>query len=327
MRRMYDKEEIKEIAAESGSKIDSLDLVVGQPTVTYDTTDGITIESTGKLNGTDDIVVSNEIPIVAGEGISIDKAADKEQILIKNTASVDTSNFVQKSGIPEDANNLRYQTIAEGDSSPSRIFIYDTSTNNNDRCGAGLILYAKSNYNNTPFISIGTIGSSTPTGYQALHNMNPNAYLDNSSNNYITISNYQLIGVSGTKRYKVTFPVKDGTNEAVMCTNKTLKTLFGKETIFSMDGSGNIDLYCHNISFSDKVYFTAVSSNNLQIDSLTDLQTVFVDDVWKSASGTSADGTKQVVALNPQQMKVRYTDSTESSLAEYEAPVDTVTTI
>lgn len=102
------------------------------------------------------------------------------------------------------------------------------------------------------------------------------------------------------------------------------KTLFGNQSIV---GTGNIDLYCHNISFSDKVYFTAVSSNNLQIDSLTDLQTVFVDDVWKSASGTSVDGTKTVVALNPQQMKVRYSDSTESSLAEYEAPSDIITTI
>ena len=101
------------------------------------------------------------------------------------------------------------------------------------------------------------------------------------------------------------------------------KTIFGNQSIV---GTGNIDLFCHNINFDNKLYFTPISSNGLQIDSLTDLQTAFPDDVWKSATGTSPDGTKTVIAINCQQMKVRYTDLTESSLAEYPAPTDTVTT-
>jgi len=89
----------------------------------------------------------------------------------------------------------------------------------------------------------------------------------------------------------------------------------------------SLDLYCHNISFDNKVYFTGYSSSDLSINSLTDLRTVFIDDVWKSATGSSPDDTKTVIAINCQQMKLRYSDLTESSLEEYSEFIDTVTTI
>ena len=108
-----------------------------------------------------------------------------------------------------------------------------------------------------------------------------------------------------------------------------MRRMYDKEEIkeIAADGTGNIDLYCHNISFDDKVYFTGYSSNNIEVDSLTNLQTVFPDDVWKSATGTSVDGTMTIVAINCAQMKVRYTDATESSLYDYAAPIDIITTI
>ena len=328
MRRMYDKEEIKEIAAESGgSKIDSLDLVVGQPTVTYDTTDGITIESTGKLNGTDDIVVSNEIPIVAGKGIVIDKLADKEQVEIKvdiNDA-VKYNDYEDSVVIGNKAEVYYPGSIAIGDHTKSNKESISIGNYNNN-------VSATSNYS----IIIGNYCTvkghhSIALGY-SLINIDHYAVTVFGEYNSPTVLGDKFILADGTSHsnehnyFKIT---KDSSNVYHMFLDNTevptkTKTLFGNQSIV---GTGNIDLYCHNISFSDKVYFTATSSNNLQIDSLTDLQTVFPDDIWKSASGTSPDQQKTVVALNPQQMKVRYTDSTESSLAEYEAPVDVVTTI
>lgn len=58
-----------------------------------------------------------------------------------------------------------------------------------------------------------------------------------------------------------------------------LKTLFGNQSIV---GSGNIDLYRHNITISVLnsaqplawVYITYISSSNLKVDSLTDLKTL-----------------------------------------------------
>ena len=63
---------------------------VGAPVVTYDTQNGITITSTdqytyGTDNKTFNVSTEREIPVIAGDGISIDKAADSEHIVIKNT--------------------------------------------------------------------------------------------------------------------------------------------------------------------------------------------------------------------------------------------------
>lgn len=63
---------------------------IGAPVVTYDTQDGITISSTdqytyGTDNKTFDVSTEREIPIIAGDGISIDKAVDSEKIVIKNS--------------------------------------------------------------------------------------------------------------------------------------------------------------------------------------------------------------------------------------------------
>lgn len=54
-----------------------------------------------------------------------------------------------------------------------------------------------------------------------------------------------------------------------------VKTLFGNQSIH---GSGNIDLYIHNMTFvlpDGNCYARWISSKNLVIDSLTDLKTVF----------------------------------------------------
>lgn len=82
---------------------------------------------------------------------------------------------------------------------------------------------------------------------------------------------------NGTTRYK--FPV-NGQSQTVL-TSKNVKTLFGNKSIL---GSGNIDLFRHNLTITFTpdiegydpltVYAKIPSSNNLNIDSLTDLKTV-----------------------------------------------------
>lgn len=77
-----------------------------------------------------------------------------------------------------------------------------------------------------------------------------------------------------------------------------IKTLFGNQSIY---GTGNIDLYKHNLMIRDElstgltsIYCQIISSNNLNIDSLTDLQTILTNSelvcafgyarVWSDAS-------------------------------------------
>lgn len=76
-----------------------------------------------------------------------------------------------------------------------------------------------------------------------------------------------------------------------------VKTLFGNQSIY---GSGNIDLYKHNLhivgttSGTTDMYCQIISSNNLNVDSLTDLQTILSNNeivcafgfarVWSDAS-------------------------------------------
>lgn len=89
----------------------------------------------------------------------------------------------------------------------------------------------------------------------------------------------------------------------------SFKTLFGNQNIV---GSGNIDLYVHNINMSTlyttatkvqvDISFECYSSSNLNVDSLTDLFTLFNGRVV-TAGGlcTPANGTKdfnvQLIAI------------------------------
>lgn len=74
--------------SEVGKTPKSIDAVNGAFTsVTYDTTDGITLVSITKIINTDDseytATLSQEIPIVPGDGISIDKQANADKIEVK----------------------------------------------------------------------------------------------------------------------------------------------------------------------------------------------------------------------------------------------------
>lgn len=60
------------------------------------------------------------------------------------------------------------------------------------------------------------------------------------------------------------------TNEEIMSTDN-VKTLFGNQSII---GTGNIDLYRHDITIMSTLSITVYSSSNLKIDSVQDLTTV-----------------------------------------------------
>ena len=86
---------------------------------------------------------------------------------------------------------------------------------------------------------------------------------------YITISN-----PTGTKNFNIPWNYGGGS----ILTDKCIKTFFGNKSIF---GTGNIDLYRHNICFTStdqdkivKIRFIVISSKNVVVDSLADLKTL-----------------------------------------------------
>jgi hypothetical protein len=80
-------------------EITDIDLTLGDETVLYDTTNGIQLSATGKITRKDGTSeqpqVDLDIPIVPGNGIKIDKVANKEQVAVK----VDTDVVAVKSDL------------------------------------------------------------------------------------------------------------------------------------------------------------------------------------------------------------------------------------
>lgn len=96
----------------AGKGIDSLtdlNLTLGETTVQYDTTNGISINSTGRTTyqeGQTDFATDLQLPIIAGEGISIDKDTAAEKVAINNTGmlkAIELTSSLQLSGrLPAD---------------------------------------------------------------------------------------------------------------------------------------------------------------------------------------------------------------------------------
>lgn len=77
MRRMFDKEEISNIAGGGIGELKSIDFPYGQENVTYDTTDGITLDADARLthgvnNDTTDVPTTFSVPLIASTGLILD---------------------------------------------------------------------------------------------------------------------------------------------------------------------------------------------------------------------------------------------------------------
>lgn len=86
-----------------------LDLTYGNTTVTYDTTDGMTINGQARFTydggTTKDVTMDIEVPIVAGEGIIIDKVNGQDKVEVK----LDTA-FTDGKYVPN-LTNPRYRSV------------------------------------------------------------------------------------------------------------------------------------------------------------------------------------------------------------------------
>ena len=231
-------------AGAPGAGINSLsdiNLTLGDTTVTYDTTDGITLNSTARMtyNGTEthDSTMKLELPIVPATGspIKIDKAAESEKVEI---------------GWDTGANITTNDITVNGKGYFKRYGLYVSGLYEGD-------VIARLTYNDGGILNLRTGGASHSTGTVDLQLPSIKADATLATTNFVTNS------INAQK----------------------FKTLFGNQSI---TGTGNIDLYKHhvklvidgllnNVEYTGNAYIDIISSNNLTVDSLTDLKTLLGD--------------------------------------------------
>lgn len=82
------------------ASLDKINLNVGEETITYDTEDGMAISGNGQITYDTDKVKTIDtefnIPVVAGDGITIDVDETNKKFIIKATGGVDVDNSTIK---------------------------------------------------------------------------------------------------------------------------------------------------------------------------------------------------------------------------------------
>ena len=155
---------------------------------------------------------------------------------------------------------------------------------------------------------------------------NNNSFFNEGSNNILTdysLNHFHMRKYS--KALNCFYPDPNKVEgDQYMLTDKTVKTLFG-QSIYSADGTGNINLYAHDITITKgtgKAFLTVYSSKNTNIDSLDDLKTIAGSTFTKSCTGYI--NSKVIVAIT--ETSFLLADGTTEALTGATF-VDTVTTV
>ena len=267
----------------------SADYTYGQTTVTYDTTDGITIHGKTKFVNTvgeDTFDSSIEIPIQGKDGITIDKDSDTEFVNIRGAKAV----------ILDALPTAKNGTITE-----AQLAELQASTSN-------YIMFNNKKYT--------YVDESTEEGYIKY------SLLDYENNDaVIKVISVTINTLSWVLNTKSGIATKEDIHDT-MEDPTSFKTLFGNQHIV---GNGNIDIYEHDIIISGeniKAFLTVYSSKNTKVDSLNDLKLICGEKFTKSCTGY-VDNTAVMAITELKLLKINGTDQLLTGVTFD----DTVTTI
>ena len=120
-----------------------------------------------------------------------------------------------------------------------------------------------------------------------------------------------------------------------LLSDKTVKTLFGNQSIYSADGTGNIDLYKHHLTvngYGYDFYGDFYSSKSTQCDSLADLKTILGNSFklqMYGAASTGALGSGWYMAMYLDENALHLAGSNGTNSIQYEnlTIADEITTI
>ena len=127
---------------------------------------------------------------------------------------------------------------------------------------------------------------------------NPRIVVGRTNTNELGVGSYSYGDVleimpSGFRKYdngyswNMDLPKRNDNYAHYLLSNHNVKTIFG-QSIYSKDGTGNIDLYAHDITITKgtgKAFLTVYSSKNTNIASLDDLKTIAGATFTKSCTG------------------------------------------
>lgn len=300
------------------NSLTDVNLTLGDITVQYDTTDGIQITSTGRFTyteGSHDATIDLDIPVIGTHGIVIDKASDGEKIEVSGKNLIkDPYPGVNVTG----ASIINYKPY--GSSDWGSAFVRNThNLVNNAESGSIVgydnngVIYAKTTSDDDYSVVNKKYGDENycikpePYTIDAIVAIHANGTIfskpiDDLGSVPNTIAQVYTNDAGDTKPYSTGVLITNVPTQPYQCANKEyvddsvvnvpLKTLFGNQNIH---GTGNIDLYRHNIhissgvsGFGANIYFTYYSSKNLQVDSLTDLKTLMGDTFTEAVSGNTS---------------------------------------
>lgn len=322
-------------------EITDIDLTLGDETVLYDTTNGIQLSATGKITRKDGTSeqpqVDLDIPLVPGKGIIIDKVADKEQV----EAKVDTSVVALKSDLTPYAKTVDVVAKsqvgaasgvaslgADGKVPAAQLpgggggSIDADTLNGLLKAGDGISI-GKTTADDKVEVKIDKLNDFllTPLG-KVMGVGSTTRYLGFTMNPEPKIKELTPVGVS-----YYTFEASAPGNRSIICKDN-LKTLFGNQSIV---GAGNINLYRHCVTFTPSdmhvgsgIRLVIYSSNNLKVDSLTDLKTLLGDKFEYPATGAFKLGAPlafYITCVTEAGYRYYVSDDTDSSITPY--PVGT----
>lgn len=320
-------------------EITDIDLTLGDETVLYDTTNGIQLSATGKITRKDGTSeqpqVDLDIPLVPGKGIIIDKVADKEQVLVKVNTSVvalksdltpyaKTVDVVAKSQVG--AANGVASLGTDGKVPAAQLpgggggSIDADTLNGLLKAGDGISI-GKTTAGDKVEVKIDKLNDFllTPLG-KVMGVGSTTRYLGFTMNPDPKIKELTPVGVS-----YYTFEVGAPGNRSIICKDN-LRTLFGNQ---SLVGAGNIDLFRHCVTFTPSdmsvgggIRLVIYSSNNLKVDSLTDLKTLLGNTFEYPATGAfKLDSPLAFYITSVTETGYRYyvSDDTDSTITPYPA--------
>lgn len=307
----------------AGAGIDTLTATTRVPdVVTYDTTNGITIEGTETAtynNQTHQSDYTDHIPLKPGNGILMDAEAAGDTVIVK----IDPENIFNSIGITNIVFKHRVPALQSGHNTLDGYFV---NVNDGDATEKEIVTYRPATEGKAKPSGTGVLLTNTPT--QAYHAVNKR-YADGK---FVEIDRRKGLGLDtayvrqdGTGNVIQIFIRTNGTptpeswqntiagytsRATLLAADPTeaqdlvtlnyfnnnvpinFKTLFGNQSI---KGTGNIDLYQHSITITLKKADTAeevseadlliYSSKNLPIDSLTDLKTILGNSFKVPATG------------------------------------------
>ena len=209
---------------------------------------------------------------------------------------------------------------------------YSSQTFYSDKSKYSVILYTGIEY--APDSGIGIYTPNADDGKIRLGNYAEWASYGNSDNFWEIYNNRNQLNFTRLDRGKqhvirLGYP---SSGDAWILTDKNVKTLFGNKSIF---GTGNIDLYKHNLTVSGyghNFYGDFYSSKNIECNSLANLKTI-LGDTFKlpmtGAASTGALGSGYYIGLYLDENALNVANTTEVKTISYDAITitDTITAI